>query len=828
MKLPVNVVKQFTDIEYDIERLVSEISGRICNIESTTNISEEYEGIIVGQITEKREHPNADKLSVYKVNIGAEEPVQVVAGDKTLEVGEKVAYFKPGSSIPYQDGDEYIIKETKLRGEISQGMMASEKELSLGTDHSRVMRLDLDASVGQPFSEYFGLDDIVIDIENKGLTNRGDLFGILGLAREISALQGKPFKSPDWFTNTNIEKPQKKCLRLEIQNDTESTCPRYTAIAIDNINIKESPVWMKAVLIKTGLRPINNIVDITNYLMVLTGQPLHAFDYDKVVKRDTGEEDEAHIVVRMAKNGEKIHVINGDVINLTERNMVIADSTNPIGIAGVMGGMDTEVDENTTRIIIESANFDRFNIRKTSMEHGLNTDASDRFKRAQDPNMCLPVLLEAVHLVRDLAGGEVAGDVIDIYPNPVKPLKISFDIKRLNTLLGINLDYDQIKEILQNLEYIVSDLKDNTYITVDVPTFRRDVSIAEDIYEDIGRIYGYDKITPILPKIEIVPPKTPLILEAKKTISNILSNSGSNETSTYNFISSKILTDTGQNPNIAYHIKNAVSPELEYMRPSLIPSLIEKLQLNLNKGHNEVSLFENNISHQKDVLDNDGLPLENWYLSWIYGNKDRERYDGSPYYMSKRYLEKVLYGLGIQNIEYVLCMDFNLENSSVWLKNISNTFELNSSAVILSDKNVLGIAGELSGSVKEKFKLPEYTSGFEIDITKVVSLQKESVEYKREPSFPAITRDICFTVDDSVKYSDLENELKKILNTDDMYSSIRCLDIYKEREDSNLRKITFTISIQNYKKTLTEKDFEKIKEKIASVLKKKIKVTLED
>jgi phenylalanyl-tRNA synthetase beta chain len=827
MKLPVSLAKQFTEIEYDSQRLQKEISEKICNIEELQDISEEYKDIVIGEIKEKKEHPDADKLAVYKLNIGEKKDIQVVAGDKTLEEGEKVAFFKPGARIPYSKGEEYIIKVVKMRGIESQGMMASEKELNLGPDHTRVMRLDSDAVPGQSFAEYFGLDDTIIDIENKGLTNRGDLFGIIGIARELSAIQGRKFETPEWMNNTSIKEPDKDCLRIDVKNDAESVCPRYTAVAMSNIKIKESPVWIKSALIKYGLRPVNNIVDITNYLMILTGQPLHAFDYDKIIKNDIEEKDEAHIIIRMAKEGEKLHLIKGDLVELHDRNLVIADSSNPIGIAGIMGGIDTEVDSNTERIVIESANFDRFNIRRTSMQLGLNTDASDRFKRSQDPNMCLPVLIKTVEMIQDLAEGEIASSLFDIYPSPVEPKVISFDISRMNNILGIHLEYEDVENILTNLGYLVKrDKKSENYITVTVPTFRRDVSIQEDIFEDIGRIYGYEKITASLPVTEMRATKTPLILETKKKISNILSNSGSNEIITYNFVSSDLLNKASQDANIAYHIKNAISLELEYMRPSLIPSLIDKLQMNLNKGHKEVSLFETNISHQKGVIDEEELPLECWYLSFIYSNKDSNVFNGSSYYMVKRYLEKLLNGLGIHSVKYTLCIDYDLENSSIWLKNISNTFDLNTSAVISTDKgNVLGILGNLANTVKENFTLPAYTCAFEINISELIPLEDEQ-KYIKEPVYPAISRDICFSVEENIKYSEIKDELMKILNTDELYSQMECLDIYKAEEKDNTRKITFRISIQSYKKTLREKDFSKILEKVQKDIKKKFNVDI--
>ena len=830
MKLPLSILKQFTEVEYDEERLEREISEKICNIEEVDDISREYKNIIVGEIKEKQDHPDADKLSVYRVDIGEKDLVQVVAGDKSLEEGEKVAFFKPGASIPYSKGEDFIIKVVKMRGIESQGMMASEKELNLGPDHTKVMRLESEAVPGESFAEYYGLDDIVIDIENKGLTNRGDLFGIIGLAREISAIQGKPFVSPKWMKKTTAGTPKNECLRMEVENEAESICKRYTAVAMENITVTESPRWLKVALIKSGMRPINNIVDITNYLMILTGQPLHAFDYDKIVKNDINEKDEAHIIVRMAQNGEKIHIINGDLIELTDRNLVIADSTNPIAIAGVMGGVDTEVDKETKKIVIESANFDRFNIRRTSMQHGLNTDASDRYKRSQDPDMCLPVLIKAVELVQELAQGELATNIFDLYPGRVEKKKISFQISRMNQLLGIHLEYDTVKDILTNLEYgILPKEGIGEYITVEVPTFRQDISIQEDIFEDIGRIYGYENIMLSLPKREMTVPKTPLVLEMKNNISQILSNSGANEVLTYNFVSSELLQKTGQDPNIAYHIKNAISPELEYMRPSLIVSLIEKLSFNLNKGHKEIALFENNISHQKGNLDEDELPLENWYTSFIYSNYDSSRYDGSPYYMAKRYFEKLTQKLNLPSFNYTILMEYDLENGPVWLKNISNTFDLNHSAVItLEEKDsLIGIVGEISPLVKDKFDLPKYSCAFEINISDIASYRKNEI-YRREPIYPAISRDITFLVKDKIQYSQLERELNKILNSNDLYSKVECLDIYRKEDDKDIRRITIRFLIQSELKTLSDKDIKKIEEKIQKRVKEKFEIEISD
>ena len=314
------------------------------------------------------------------------ENIQVVAGDRALEVGDKVAYIKVDAVVPYSiysEPEPFVIKSIKLRGVESNGMLGSAKELNIGNDHERVMVLPNDAPVGTEFAKYYELNDTVIEIENKALTNRGDLFGVLGVARELSAIMGKSFITPDWYTSPSIEIGQEdNCLKIKIKNDAESLCPRYTAIALDNIEIKESPVWLKSSLIKCGIKPINNIVDITNYISILIGQPLHAFDYDKLVSNDPNYTDTAYINIRMAKYGEKILGLDEKIYELNENIMVIADSNHPIAIAGIIGGHDTEVDDSTKRIILESANFDKSSIRKTSMQLGIFTDAATHFKHA--------------------------------------------------------------------------------------------------------------------------------------------------------------------------------------------------------------------------------------------------------------------------------------------------------------------------------------------------------------------------------------------------------------------------------------------------------------
>jgi len=821
MKLPINSLKEFGLENLDIEKVLNIIATKIGSVEGYTDLSKIYEGVVIAQILSKEIHPNADKLGVYKISIGGEE-IQVVAGDKTLEVGDKVAYIKPGYIVPYTYGsvEPVKIKAVNMRGVNSNGMLCSEKELNIGTSHDKVMVLDSQAQVGIPFAQYFDLNDVVIDIENKALTNRGDLFGILGLAREIATSLNIPFRSPSWYQEgTKEDKVPNITLPVEVENKSSNLCPRYMCISIDNVNIKESPVWLKSILLKSGIRPINNIVDITNYIAIITGQPLHAFDYDKLIQNDTNSNKTAHITVRLAHQGEKIQTLEGNVVELGENNLVIADSTNPIAIAGVIGGKDTEIDIDTKRVILECANFNKFSIRKTSMELGIFTEAVTRFTKGQSINLCSQILQRAVELIREISGGEVSSDIVDMYPQQEIERNISLSIPKLNIILGTNLSKNEVKDILIKLEYqIVSE--DSEYITIIPPVFRTDIYIPEDIYEDIGRIYGYENILPRLPQRDLKASKLNTNVYLKKKIREVLSNSGCNELDTYSFTSKTNIENAKQDPNFSFHIKNSQSPDLEYMRTSIIASLLEKGKYNIQKNISPFSIYEFNISHQKGYLDNFQLPKEDWHLSLLFTSKE-DVIDGSPYYQVKRYLEKILTSLNISKIEYSLISESSQLELPIWIKNILPTFNQYQSALIKYVKDgkeiILGVIGDIDSDVKRNFKLPQYTGGFEINLEEISKLRNKNTKYIKESKFPAITQDICITIDSNAKYLDLENLVLKILNTKERTGTVECIDIYQK--DPQSKNITLRVSIEHREKTLTDEQFREIKSRIEEKVK---------
>ncbi|MDD4381809.1 MAG: phenylalanine--tRNA ligase subunit beta [Candidatus Dojkabacteria bacterium] len=822
MKISLKTLKNISGIDLKLEELVSLIKNHIGQVESYHNIENDYKDIVVAQITKKEAHPDADKLCVYNIDYKSG-TTTVVAGDKDLNVGDKVAYLKPGAVVPYSIyslPEPIVISKRNMRGIDSDGMLGSKMELNIGMNHKHVMILPKDAPIGKSFSKYYGLDDCVIDIENKALTNRGDLFGLIGIARELCAITGTKFENPEWYTDyeKNI-KPEINCLKIDIKNDAESLCTRYCAIVMDDIHIEKSPDWLRSLLLILGIPSINNIVDITNYISFLIGHPLHAFDYDKVVKNG-----DAEIHVRMAKQEESILCLDKKNHILDDKVIVIADKENPIGIAGMMGGVETAISDDTKRIIIESAMFDKTSIRRSSMRLGISTDSATKFKHSLDLNHCIVSLKKCVEMIKELTNAKIASEIIDIYDNEKSIIDIELNIEDINTILGTNLEKAIIINILTNLGYKILQKKGNS-IHVEVPSWREDVKIREDIYEDIGRIYGYNNIESKLPKRDIKPVKENAIFELKRNIRNILSNCGANETDTYNFTNIDNIKKCTQNPDLAFIIKNPLAPELSLMRTSLNQSLLIKGSENTQRGFDTFVLYEMNIPHQKGLYDGNELPLENWYLSLFITDRN-DSYSGSPFYLAKKYLERVFNSLNIENVSYILASESEQENLGIDIKNLMDLFDSNTSAIVYIGKDAIGVVGEYKNIVKENFKLAKYSAGFEINLNSIAGSVNGLKRYLDIPVYPSVIKDFCFEVDNSTKYIDIEREIRKVINKNKLFGITQCVDIYKKEDKDNTKRITIRIDIKHYEKTLSNTDIESISKDIIKTVKAKYSAKL--
>lgn len=838
MKISLNSIKKLTEVKVDIKELEDLIARKIGNVETIDYIGEKYKGILIGQIEKAEAHPDSDILGVYQVNIGDGKVVQVVAGDKSLNVGDKIAYFPVGVKVPYNAHPEKydgIVREVTLRGVASNGMMAAAKELDISADYEKVLKLDTDVKPGTTFIDAYDLDDYVIDVENKALTNRPECFGLIGMAREISAIQGLAYKTPDWFDYNNEKWTHPLAKNVEKRDGKLVACPRYMYTTMENVQIKDSPVWLQIELMKAGVRPINNVVDITNYLMILTGQPLHAFDMDKVAK----DGKELKIGVRKAKSGETITVIDGSTKELDEEVVVITDGESPIAIGGVMGGLNTEISTETKRVVLECANFDMYNIRKTSNRLGIASDAAARYARNQDPQMCEAVMYKLIEMMEDLSGAKLSSKIYDYYNTPREKRKIEISVNELQIKTGLEIDVKDIVKTLEDEELSVEfdgDAKGNENLIVNIPTYRQDLNIAEDIQEEVARLYGFDAIKTRLPQRTMSATAKNPIIDFQSRLRNVLKSLGGVEILTYNFTSAQLLEKAGQLHLNAHKLKNPLSPELEYMRMNLTPVMMEKVAQNIKDGHEEFCLYEINKSHIKGQLDSEKLPFEFRTVCFAHCAVDKVeklKYSGSAYYMAKKYLEMTLESLKCCEVEYD-----GMDKSEVTaeipanIKTIAQSYDQTQSAYVFyqleGKKYYLGVVGVINEKLSQYLGLPNFTSAFEIDVDLLRSIENLGKKFVPISKYPKVVRDFCFVADKDIPYQIVEATVLESLAQEDMICSVEPVDIYKQKDDDATRQITVRATIQGKDKVLKEKDIEYLHKKVVRAVVQKCGAKLKE
>ncbi|MGH9856847.1 MAG: phenylalanine--tRNA ligase subunit beta, partial [Acidobacteriota bacterium] len=502
--------------------------------------------------------------------------------------------------------------------------------------------MDTPADPGTSFAEAYELNDYIIDIENKMFTHRPDCFGILGVAREIAGIQNIPFKSPEWYAKPlGRVKPGKTKLPLEVKNEAGALVPRFMAIAMADVRMGPSPFVIQTYLSRVGLKPINNIVDVTNYLMVLTGQPLHAYDYDKV-KAVSG--DVPTLIARKAGQGDKLKLLNGKEMEFSDPAVMIATDKQAIGVGGVMGGADTEVDENTKNIILECANFDMYSIRRTAMKYGLFTDAVTRFNKGQSPLQNEIVLEEAVETVQYVSGAHVASGTLDLQDKLPERHSVVTTSDFVNKRLGLDLPVEDMARLLENVEFQVT--VSGSEIIVTPPFWRTDVEISEDVVEEVGRLHGFDHLPLELPSRSIKPARRDPMFDLKSKVRDVLADAGANEVLTYSFVHGRLLETAGQNKEAAYNLSNALSPDLQYFRLSLTPSLLEKVHPNIKAGYQEFAIFEIGKSHIQGQMERyeDGVPKEANVVSLVFAadEKTSRHHKGAAFFAARKYLQQLL------------------------------------------------------------------------------------------------------------------------------------------------------------------------------------------
>ncbi len=797
MKVSLNWLKNYIDISnYSVLELKNLLTNSGLEVEAIEEIGKSLEGFLVGEVLSKEKHPNADKLSVCKVNDG-KEVHQVICGAPNVEAGQKIVFAPLGVVIP---GTGEKLKKAKIRGVESFGMICSEKELGLGEDHTGIIVLDNSAPVGIPFNEYLGLNDYVLEI---GITpNRPDALSHIGIARELSAITKKKFVFPKIDFDESDESID-KFLKVEILNAND--CPRYCARMVKNVKVKESPQWLKNYLMNVGIRPINNVVDVSNFVMLELGQPLHTFDAKFV--------EGGKIIVKNAEDDEKFITLDGKERILDSSMLMICDAKKKIAIAGIMGGANSEISENTKDVIIESAYFNPKSIRKTSKKLGLSSESSYRFERGVDYKNTLLAANRAAQLIAELAGGEILAGFIDENPVKFEEIEVSLRTSRVNKILGVELTSDEVADILQRLGIQIQKSNGEVLLCT-IPSYRPDLTREIDLIEEVARIYGYDKIIgDSRVNFEISIDKIQQRYEDK--VRDILTGFG-----LYEVINNTLLSDEESNFNDLKAIKilNPISQELSSLRTSLIPGLIKTVSLNHRFGEFDLQLYEiGRVMIAKKVrVENpsDYIELEKLGIcltgKLVDKNWKDEAIQSDIFYL-KGLVEALLEKLSLDNINFTSYYALENEFYSIEIK-------------VFIDKTYIGSLYKMTENYLKKFDVekPVYIAELELGLLKTLPVKR--VSFNKLSNYPKVERDISFFVNNDIPYEKIEQIIWKA--SDKLLVNTYLFDLYFDPRKSEKKSLAIRLEFQSYEKTLTAEEVDSRVQKITGALEKELNVEL--
>lgn len=801
MKISLNWLREFVNIPKDIDakKLAMLFTIRTAEVEGVENQAEDFEKIVVGQILEIHPHPNADKLRITKTSVGklSKEPLQIVCGGTNLYEGQYVAVAMVGAKVRWHgEGEPIVLEPAKIRGEESHGMICAGEEIGVEQGEGGGERPILDLSAMKPepgmgMAELLEKDDTILTVDNKSLTHRPDLWGHYGIAREVAAITNEKLKP----LKISVKFPAKgEAVNVEVKN--AELCPRYIGIKIDGIKVEPSPTWLQKKLRAVGYRPINNIVDITNLVMAELGQPLHAFDATKI---------EGGIVVRTAKDGEKITTLDGIERKLSKEMLVIADHKKAVAIAGVMGGNNSEIDENSTSIILESANFHPSSVRKTSVKLGLRTEAVQRFEKSLDPHLAQTAAHRATELILEICpDAKIAGQQTDIQNFSDKNTAVQVDLERVFSKIGVEIPVKEVIKMLEKLEFIVSETAKKT-IKVEIPTFRatKDISIEDDLVEEIARLYGYENIVPLLPELPIKLPMENRERTKKHFARQILAQGlGFDEVYNYSFYSINDIHKSLLPEELHIKVQNYLSEDQTHLRVSLMPNLLKNITNNL-KHCSRFKLFE--IGRTYEDLQ-EYFPKEEKKISGVIVQSSKDK--GEVFYEAKGALEAFLKafripGLEMRRGESLCTYGHPGRYAGYYLK-----------------KNGEEIARvfELHPLVAKNHDLDRAKVGiFEINFTKLMQVESKEIKYKPVAKFPGITLDISILVG---KKTEIGTVHKTIQNAEkQLIKEISLFDIYEgDNIPADKKALAFSLLFQADDRTLTDEEARKILDKITGEL----------
>ena len=792
MKASIEWLKEYSDIDVDSIKLGDILTMTGSKVETIEQRGNEIKNVVVGKILEIKKHEDSDHLVVTQVDLGAEK-VQIVTGANNIKEGDIVPIAKDGSELP----GGVKIKKGLLRGVESCGMMCSVGELGLevsdypGQIENGIMILDksFESKLGEDIVKALELKEDIIDFEIT--SNRPDCFSIEGLGRETAVSLGKEFKNPRKNLDELKIEDKKEIEGLTVSIEAPDLCYRYIARVVKNVKIGPSPDWMKRRLKACGVRSINNIVDITNYVMLELGHPMHAFDINSI--------DGKHITVRRAKNGEKITTLDEEERELNEDNLVIADEKKAVAIAGVMGGMNSEIKDDTKTVVFESASFYGGSVRKTAKKVGLRTESSSRFEKGLSSENALRAINRAVELVEQIGAGEAVDGKIDVYPTKQKINKIKLDYDRINSLLGTNISKEDMINILEKLEIKV---ENDTAIA---PYFRMDLEFLADIAEEVVRFYGYDKLETTLIKADTTLGVLNKEQKIEKSIKEVLVNSGLSEIYTYGFVSEKDLEKSNIDKEIiekSITIMNPLSDEYKLMRPSTFPSMMQILSLNANKKNQNVKLFDisRNYRNINNEVQNGEVPLqENILTIGMYG-------EDIDFYSLKGLIENVLEASNINRYE----IEKETKNESYHPGRCAN---------IKVGIDTIATIGEVHPEVLANYDIEKRVYIAEVNVSKLTKYSKANKKYVEVPKFPAVERDIAIIVDEKVEVGQIEKIITK--KSKKLLEEAKLFDIYRnEKLGANKKSVAYSLIFRDKNKTLSDEEISTIMNNIITELEK--------
>ena len=780
MKFPLSWLKELVDFEDTLEGLSDKLTFAGLEVEQIETIGGTFDGVVVGEIVAVEPHPNADKLRLCTVEYGADEMMRVVCGAPNVEVGGKHPFAPVGTTLP----GGFTLKKAKIRGEVSMGMLCAKDELGLGEDHSGLLVLDADLASGTPFAKLMPPPETVFELEIT--PNRPDCLSLIGIAREVAAIYGTELKMPSIEISETTETAD-SLISVDVQ-DTER-CPRYTARVLKNAKVGPSPDWMAARLEACGIRSINNLVDITNYVLLETGHPLHAFDYTLL--------KDGKIIVRRAAAGEKFTTLDEAERELTDEMLVIADPEKAVALAGVMGGANTEIKDDTSTVLLESATFEQSGIRHTVKTLGLSTDSSYRFQRGVNADSVEWASRRAAALMVELAGAELCAGVVDAYPAPASKNQVSVKWANICKLIGLEISADEMKRIFQTLEIAVLS-SDAEGATLEIPTFRSDLTREVDIIEEVARMHGVDKIPEKLPTAQVIggahDDRTRAVNACRKNLAGL----GAREILNYTLVNHPLLDLFGKSDD-REELPHPISAEQSVLRTSLIPQMVESLGRNKSRQINDAVFFEIGRTFTKGAVQTEKICLG------VMGKPGRGALD-TMRAVSEEEIFLWLKGLVVnllaaQNVSKVKFQ--TLENAPA--------FDEGRCLKIMSGKTELGVIGLINSKARKEWRLNDPVAAAELDLEPLVSNVWKIGTVQDIPLYPATERDFAFIVDEAVRHEDIMKSINGGAPAE--LEKVALFDVFRGKSlEKGKKSMAYSFIYRSPKGTLTDEKVNKFHE----------------